>query len=180
MKKILLLLAFLILLNGCGNKMTTATIETNMGTMEFKLFEDKTPITVENFKKLANENFYDGTRFHRVIKDFMVQGGDPLSKDLTKKDLWGTGGPGYNIKDEFHIELRHDKKGILSMANAGPDSGGSQFFITLVETPWLDNHHSVFGMLTSGKEVLDKLGNVDTDSGDKPFDDIIVKKITIS
>jgi peptidyl-prolyl cis-trans isomerase A (cyclophilin A) len=139
--------------------------------MELELFENKAPITTKNFIDLANKGFYNGLIFHRVIKDFMIQGGDP------KGD--GTGGPGYTIKDEFHPELKHDRPGILSMANAGPDTGGSQFFITLVPTPWLDNKHSVFGQLVKGEDVLNEIGNVETDSMDKPIEAVIIKKITI-
>jgi cyclophilin family peptidyl-prolyl cis-trans isomerase len=148
-----------------------AVIETNKGVMEIELFEDKAPITTKNFIDLANKGFYDNLIFHRVIKQFMIQGGDP------KGD--GTGGPGYNIQDEFHQELKHSKAGILSMANAGPNTGGSQFFITLIPTPWLDNKHSVFGQIIKGADVLKEIGQVETGPGDKPLVDIIIKKITI-
>ena len=177
MKKLLFIVA-LILISGCGN-VNNAIIKTNMGDMEFKL-SDAAPETVENFVKLSKEGFYDGIRFHRVIKNFMIQTGDPLSKDLSKKHLWGTGGPGYTIKDEFSKELRHNKKGLLSMANSGPDSGGSQFFITLIPTPWLDDKHAIFGEIISGEEVLDKIGKVATDGGDQPLKDIIIEKVIIS
>ncbi len=160
--------------------MTTVTIETNMGNMEFELTDDVTPITVENFIRLSKEGFYDGVRFHRVIKDFMIQTGDPLSKDLNNKDRWGTGGPGYTIKDEFSPSLTHSKPGILSMANSGPNSGGSQFFITLIPTPWLDNRHTIFGTLTKGEEILNKIGTTNTNQQDQPLEDIIIKKIRIS
>ena len=114
-----------------------AHIKTNKGTIKLNLFYDKTPITVSNFVNLANRGYYNNLSFHRVINDFMVQGGCPIGT--------GTGGPGYNFSDEFHPELRHDQPGVLSMANAGPSTNGSQFFITHVETPWLDNNHTVFG-----------------------------------
>lgn len=127
-------------------KKYTATISTDKGDMVLELFADKTPITVNNFVFLAREGFYDGTIFHRVIADFMAQGGDPTGS--------GRGGPGYRFQDEFHPSLRHSKPGILSMANAGPGTNGSQFFITHVPTPWLDNKHSVFGQITSGMDVL--------------------------
>ena len=146
-------------------------IETNSGTMIVKLYTDKAPITTDNFKKLITKGFYDGTIFHRVIKDFMIQGGD-----LTGT---GTGGPGYTIKDEFHQELKHDKKGTLSMANAGPNTGGSQFFITLAPTPWLDGKHAVFGELIEGTDVLEKIGSVQTDKNDKPVNQVIIKKMEI-
>jgi cyclophilin family peptidyl-prolyl cis-trans isomerase len=126
-----------------------ARIETDSGTMVLRLFADKAVNTVNNFVFLAREGFYDGTIFHRVIKDFMAQGGDPTGT--------GTGGPGYRFGDEFHPALAHDKPGILSMANAGPNTNGSQFFITYVPTPWLDRKHSVFGELIGGLEVLNSI-----------------------
>jgi cyclophilin family peptidyl-prolyl cis-trans isomerase len=127
-------------------KQYTAVIETEKGDITIKLFADKVPVTVNNFVFLAREGFYDGTIFHRVIADFMAQGGDPTGT--------GTGGPGYRFKDEFHPSLKHDKPGILSMANAGPGTNGSQFFITHVPTSWLDNKHSVFGVVIDGMDVL--------------------------
>jgi len=127
-------------------KTYTATISTDKGDMVIELFADKTPKTVNNFVFLASEGFYDNTTFHRVIADFMAQGGDPTGT--------GRGGPGYRFADEFHPELKHDKPGILSMANAGPGTNGSQFFITHVPTPHLDNRHSVFGQVTEGMDVL--------------------------
>lgn len=126
--------------------MSTATIQTNKGTIVIELFEDKVPKTVENFVKLANDGFYNGLKFHRVIADFMIQGGCPQGT--------GTGGPGYKFEDEFHPELRHDGPGVLSMANSGPNTNGSQFFITHVATPWLDDKHSVFGRVTDGQDVV--------------------------
>jgi len=155
---------------GCSN-MKIAVIETNMGTMEIELFTEKAPVTTKNFIDLANKNFYDSLIFHRVIKDFMIQGGDPLGT--------GTGGPGYTIKDEFHKDLKHDSAGILSMANAGPNTGGSQFFITLKATPWLDNRHAVFGKVIKGKDVLQKIGQVKTGANDKPVSNVVIKKIKI-
>lgn len=119
--------------------MKVATIKTNRGDIRLKLHDDKAPKTVANFEKLASEGFYDGLTFHRVIDDFMIQTGCPKGT--------GTGGPGYTFDDEFHKDLRHDGPGILSMANAGPNTNGSQFFITHVETPWLDGKHSVFGVV---------------------------------
>ena len=127
-------------------KKYTATISTDKGDMVIELFADKTPKTVNNFVFLAREGFYDNTIFHRVIADFMVQGGDPTGT--------GTGGPGYRFADEFHPDLKHDKPGILSMANAGPNTNGSQFFITHVPTAWLNNKHSVFGQVIEGMDVL--------------------------
>jgi cyclophilin family peptidyl-prolyl cis-trans isomerase len=127
-------------------KSYSATIETDLGTMVIRLFADKVPVTVNNFVFLARQEFYDGTIFHRVIKEFMVQGGDPTGT--------GRGGPGYRFKDEFRPELKHDKPGIVSMANAGPNTNGSQFFITHVPTPWLDGKHTVFGVLEDGMDIL--------------------------
>lgn len=127
-------------------KKYTATMSTDKGDMVIELFADKTPKTVNNFVFLSREGFYDDVIFHRVIADFMAQGGDPTGT--------GTGGPGYKFGDEFHPELKHNKPGILSMANAGPGTNGSQFFITHVPTPWLDNRHSVFGQITEGMDVL--------------------------
>lgn len=127
-------------------KKYTATIQTDNGKMVVELFADKTPKTVNNFVFLAREGFYNGTIFHRVIADFMVQGGDPTGT--------GRGGPGYRFADEFHPSLKHSKPGILSMANAGPGTNGSQFFITHVPTPWLDGKHSVFGQIVEGMTVL--------------------------
>jgi peptidyl-prolyl cis-trans isomerase A (cyclophilin A) len=149
----------------------TANIETNQGTIRIELFEDRAPKTVENFTTLAEKGFYDGVIFHRVIKDFMIQGGDP--------DGRGTGGPGYTIPDEFHPELRHDEAGILSMANAGPNTGGSQFFITLAPTPWLDNRHAVFGKVVDGMDVVEEIGGTETDRGDRPRNEVRMEKVTI-
>ena len=123
-----------------------ATVETNHGTLKIELFEDKAPITTKNFIDLAEKGFYDGVVFHRVIAGFMIQGGDPEGT--------GTGGPGYQFEDEFSPSWRHSGPGMLSMANAGPGTNGSQFFITIVETPWLDDKHSVFGYVVEGMEVV--------------------------
>ncbi len=127
-------------------KKYTATLETDKGVIVLELFADKTPKTVNNFVFLAQEGFYDGTIFHRVIADFMAQGGDPIGT--------GTGGPGYRFADEFHPSLKHNKPGLFSMANAGPGTNGSQFFITHVPTPWLDGKHSIFGQVIQGMDVL--------------------------
>jgi cyclophilin family peptidyl-prolyl cis-trans isomerase len=127
-------------------KQYSATFHTDKGDIEVELFADKVPNTVNNFVFLSREGFYDGTLFHRVIANFMAQGGDPTGT--------GTGGPGYRFKDEFHPALRHDGPGVLSMANAGPHTNGSQFFITHTATPWLDNKHAVFGKVTKGIDVL--------------------------
>ena len=148
-----------------------AVIQTNHGIMELELYEKRAPITTKNFIELANKGFYNNQTFHRIIKDFMIQGGCP------KGD--GTGGPGYAIKDEFNPELRHSSAGVLSMANAGPNTGGSQFFITLVPAPWLDDKHAVFGHLIKGENVLKEIGNVKTGAMDRPVEPVIIEKITI-
>ena len=148
-----------------------AEFNTSMGNFKIELYADKAPLTVGNFQKLADQGFYNGLIFHRVIPDFMIQGGCPHGT--------GRGGPGYNIKDEFHPDLKHDSKGILSMANAGPDTGGSQFFITVAPTPWLDKHHSIFGKVIDGYEVVEKISKLPTGRNDKPLDDVIINKITI-
>ena len=136
---------------------TQATIKTNKGDIVVELYPDKVPLTVTNFLTLAKSGYYDGIKFHRIIEDFMAQVGDPLTKDDSKQAMWGTGGPGYNIADEFDPSLTHSSEGILSMANAGPNTGGSQFFITYEATPWLDGKHAVFGKVTSGMDVLRQL-----------------------
>lgn len=139
-------------MNG-NKKMKIATIETDKGTITLQLFADKTPKTVANFEKLANSGFYNGLKFHRVIKDFMIQGGCPLGT--------GTGGPGYQFEDEFDPSLRHDGPGTLSMANAGPNTNGSQFFITHVPCPWLDGKHTVFGKVLKGQDIVDSIAQGD-------------------
>lgn len=141
-----------------------AVIETNMGTIEFELFEDKAPITTKNFIDLAEKGFYDGLIFHRIVGGFVIQGGDPTGT--------GTGGAGYTIPDEFHPELKHDSIGILSMANSGPDTGSSQFFITLAPATHLDNKHAVFGKLIKGEDVLLAIGSVEVDENDRPLTEV--------
>ena len=126
--------------------MKIATIKTSKGTIRLELHADKAPATIANFEKLASQGFYDGLKFHRVIDDFMIQTGCPNGN--------GMGGPGYNFEDEFHPDLKHDGPGILSMANAGPNTNGSQFFITHTATPWLDGKHSVFGRVLEGQDVV--------------------------
>ena len=148
-----------------------AVFETNKGTFEIELFEDKVPVTTKNFIDLVDKGFYNGLIFHRVIDGFMIQGGDPEGT--------GMGGPGYTIPDEFNKDLRHDSEGILSMANAGPNTGGSQFFITLVATPWLDGHHAVFGKVIEGMDVVRAIGKVKCDGRDKPLEDVVINKVTI-
>ena len=159
---------------------TTIMMRTSLGDITLKLFDNDAPKTVENFKKLANAGFYNGTKFHRVIKDFMIQGGDPLSKDDGMKTRWGTGGPGYTFADE--INARKLVRGVLAMANAGPDTNGSQFFIvTAAATPWLDGYHTAFGEVTIGMEVVSKIESAPTNkaAGDKPIQDIVVLEVKI-
>ena len=148
-----------------------AKFETTMGDFEIELAEDKAPKTTKNFIDLTEKGFYDGLIYHRVIEGFMIQGGCPQGI--------GTGGPGYHIEDEFHKDLRHSSAGILSMANAGPNTGGSQFFITLDKTPWLDGHHAVFGHVIKGMEVVKKIGSTPTDMRDRPIEPVVMKKVTI-
>ena len=150
--------------------MTAGTLHTSKGAIEFELFDDDAPKTVENFLKLAREGFYDGVIFHRVIPDFMIQGGDPTGT--------GRGGPGYQFEDEFN-----DNKvvrGAFAMANAGPNTNGSQFFIVTAEaTPWLDGKHTVFGRVTNGMDVVDEIESVDTDTNDKPRDDVAIERVEL-
>ena len=136
---------------------TQAVFETTKGTLVMDLYRDKAPLTTANFLNLIDEGFYDGIVFHRVIPGFMAQVGDPLTKDPSKEAMWGTGGPKYKIMDEFDPELRHDSAGILSMANSGPNTGGSQIFITYEATPHLDDVHAVFGKLVEGMDVLESI-----------------------
>ena len=164
-----------------------AAMKTSMGDIVLQLFEDKAPITVANFVDLASGTkewtdpktrekvkrpLYNGTIFHRVIPGFMVQGGDPLGN--------GTGGPGYRFEDEFSADLKHSKPGILSMANAGPNTNGSQFFITHKATPWLDGKHTVFGKVLKGQNVVDAIVNVPRDARDRPLKDVVLQEVVIS
>jgi len=141
-----------------------ATLVTEKGTIRIRLFSEEAPETVNNFVSLARDGYFDGTTFHRVIEGFMAQGGDPTGT--------GTGGPGYSIPDEFHPGLRHDKPGVLSMANAGPNTGGSQFFITHVATPWLDDRHAVFGEIVEGMDVVNAIRERDPQRDREPGDQI--------
>ncbi len=168
-------------------KGTTAIIETTEGKITVKLFKDKAPKTVENFvglatgkkewtdpkngEKMKDKPLYNGTIFHRIIPGFMIQGGDPLGT--------GTGGPGYTFEDEFTPSDNFDKPGILAMANAGPNTNGSQFFITVKATPWLNGKHTIFGEVTKGMDVVDKIVGKERDAGDRPLKEIKIKKIVI-
>ena len=149
-----------------------AVFETNKGTFEIELFEDKTPITTKNFIDLAEKGFYDGVVFHRVIDGFMIQGGDP--------DGTGMGGPGYTIEDEFRSDLTFGGEGILAMANTGmPHTGGSQFFVTLAKTPWLNGKHTIFGKVVKGMDVVRAIGHSEVDFQDRPLDTVTMQKVTI-
>lgn len=187
----LLLLLCLVALGGCGSTQaneaakgedraaavpkarqnSVVLFETSLGNFKVELCEDKAPGTARNFLSLVNRGFYNGLIFHRVIDGFMIQGGDPKGN--------GTGGPGYAIADEFHKDLKHSGAGILSMANAGPNTGGSQFFITLDATPWLDGRHAVFGKVSEGLDVVKAIGKVKVGPQDRPVTDVVIRKITV-
>src|SRR3954462_25356 len=150
--------------------MTAATLHTNHGAIGIELFDDDAPKTVENFLKLARDGFYDGVVFHRVIPDFMIQGGDPTGT--------GTGGPGYQFEDEFNDNKV--ERGALAMANAGPNTNGSQFFIVTTEAaPWLDGKHTVFGRVTDGMDAVDSIEGTETDSGDKPVSEALIERVEL-
>ena len=150
--------------------MTNATLHTNHGALELELFDEDAPKTVENFVKLARDGFYDGVIFHRVIPDFMIQGGDPTGT--------GRGGPGYTFEDE--INQHKVVRGALAMANAGPDTNGSQFFLVTAEaTPWLDGKHTVFGRVTNGMDVVDAISAVETDANDKPLEPVAIERVEL-
>jgi len=192
MKRLLpvLLILTLITISAEGKKKVEklyATIDTSMGKIVCELFPKQAPVTVNNFVDLAKgtkewtdpasgekvkKPLYDGTIFHRVIPDFMVQGGDPLGK--------GTGGPGYQFRDEFSDDLKFNTIGRLAMANSGPGTNGSQFFITVAKTPWLDNHHTIFGQVIKGQDVVNKISNAPRGPNDKPIKDIVLKSVTIT
>lgn len=159
--------------------MTTATFTTNKGVIELELFSELASKTVENFTKLANDNFYNDVKFHRVIQGFMIQSGDPLSKDDDMSDRWGTGGPGYTFEDEIHAE-NNNVVGTISMANAGPNTNGSQFFINTADNSFLDTKHTVFGKVTSGMDVVSAIESVETFPNDRPVEPVIINSITIN
>ena len=157
------------------DSLMVAVIQTNMGTIEIELFNDKTPKTVDNFSGLAEKGYYDSVIFHRVIDNFMIQGGDPTGTGRGGESIWGG-----KFEDEFHPELKHDSTGILSMANAGPNTNGSQFFITLAPTAWLDGKHTVFGRVINGMDVVKAIGKVETSKPyDRPVKDVVMEKVTI-
>lgn len=162
----------------------TAVLETNRGTVKIELFLEQSPVTAGNFKKLVEEGFYDGTRFHRVIENFMIQGGDPNSRDLEKVGTWGTGNPGYAIRDEF-VEGLSNVRGTISMANSGPNSGGSQFFINVRDNVGLDwdkppstSKHPVFGKVVEGMDVVDSISRTETTGSpyDRPLKDVLITR----
>ncbi len=158
---------------------TMITMNTSMGAIEIELFNQLAPQTVENFLTLANNSFYDGTRFHRVIESFMIQGGDPLSKDTTQMNRWGTGGPGYVFADEIHGE-NHNLPGTISMANAGPNTNGSQFFINVADNSYLDGKHTVFGKVVAGYDIVEKISLVDVGPGNnRPVQDVVIESIEV-
>ncbi len=161
-----------------AGKFSQAIIKTDYGNITLKFYAKESPKTVNNFFNLANNGFYDGIRFHRIINDFMIQTGDPLSKDIANKNRWGTGDPGYKFADEFNDQPL--QKGSLAMANSGPNTNGSQFFIvTKDSTPWLDGKHTNFGYVAEGLEVVEKIEALPTDSMDRPLEDVIVKSIEL-
>jgi cyclophilin family peptidyl-prolyl cis-trans isomerase len=150
--------------------MSTATIHTNRGAIELELHDEDAPTTVENFRKLAGDGFYDGVIFHRVIPDFMIQGGDPTGT--------GSGGPGYTFEDEFNSHPV--ARGALAMANAGPNTNGSQFFIVTADAcPWLDGKHTVFGQVTNGMDVVDTISQAETGPGDRPREDVVIERVDL-
>ncbi len=187
MKRPMFFIASLLLIGGTMSlEAKTAVLETTQGTIVCKLFDKETPVTVANFTGLASgtkeytdaktgqkkkSRFYDGIIFHRVIPSFMIQGGDPLGT--------GTGGPGYQFQDEIVSSLVFDKAGKLAMANAGPGTNGSQFFITVAPTPWLNGRHTIFGEVTQGQDVVEAISKVDRDASDRPKTPVVIKKITI-
>ncbi len=165
-------------LKDLATEYTGAIIKTNLGDIKVKFYGEESPLTVNNFLNLAQAGFYDGTRFHRIIKDFMIQAGDPNSKDTSKKQLWGTGGPEYRFRDEFNSNPL--VSGSLAMANAGPETNGSQFFIvTKDSTPWLDGKHTNFGEVVEGMDVVKKIEASETDASDKPLADVLLNSVQL-
>ncbi|MFA7309557.1 MAG: peptidylprolyl isomerase [Candidatus Paceibacterota bacterium] len=154
------------------------TLHTNKGDITIELMEKDAPNTVANFTKLAEEGFYDGTKFHRVIKDFMIQGGDPFTKDESLSERWGTGGPGYKFADEIHANNRNSI-GTISMANAGPNTNGSQFFINTADNSFLDGKHTVFGSVVSGMEVVKAIESIETGGPDRPLEAMEIERVTV-
>jgi len=157
----------------------SATLYTNKGDITIEFFDEQAPETVANFIKLAKEGFYNGVKFHRVIKGFMIQGGDPLTKDDSKMAIWGTGDPGYKFADEIGPNNKNDV-GTISMANSGPNTNGSQFFINTASNNFLDSKHTVFGEVVSGMEAVKSIENSETDVRDRPIEPVVINSITIN
>ena len=155
-----------------------AILKTNKGDITIEFFSDIVPKTVANFAELVHKGYYDGTQFHRIIPQFMIQGGDPLTKDPALKSRWGTGGPGYTFADEIH-DHNENNSGTISMANAGPDTNGSQFFLNVANNNFLDGKHTVFGKVIDGMSVVEQLSGVETDDRDCPLQPVIIEKVTI-
>jgi cyclophilin family peptidyl-prolyl cis-trans isomerase len=162
----------------CYTHLMKTTFHTNRGDITLELFNTLAPNTVANFTKLAKEGFYNGVKFHRVIAGFMIQGGDPLTKDDSMEDAWGTGGPGYKFADEIHAENRN-LPGTISMANAGPNTNGSQFFINVKDNSFLDTKHTVFGKVVEGMDVVSDIENVPVDMGDKPRSAVVINSVEV-
>ncbi|MHB1086372.1 MAG: peptidylprolyl isomerase [Minisyncoccota bacterium] len=156
-----------------------ATMHTNKGDIEIELMESDAPNTVANFVKLAKSGFYDGTKFHRVIRDFMIQGGDPQTKDDALQSRWGMGGPGYQFEDEIHLNNMNNI-GTISMANAGPDTNGSQFFINTADNSFLDDKHTVFGKVVKGMEVVQAIEATETGAQDRPLQPVIIERVSVA
>jgi len=165
--------------NTTEKEIVNVTLNTSLGEIKLEMYPEEAPKTVQNFVKLSKDGFYDGTKFHRVISDFMIQGGDPLSREEIQRQNWGTGGPGYTFEDEpNNIDL---VKGVIAMANAGPNTNGSQFFIiTAQATPWLQGKHTGFGKVVSGMDIVEKIGSVEVGPTDQPIQDIEVNSVEIS
>jgi peptidyl-prolyl cis-trans isomerase B (cyclophilin B) len=161
-----------------GTTNMIAIMKTNKGELRIEFFGQDAPKTVENFVKLAQDGFYNGIKFHRVIPGFMVQGGDPLTKDDSLKNSWGTGDPGYKFEDEIHANNRNNM-GTLAMANSGPNTNGSQFFINVADNNFLDAKHTVFGKVVEGMDVVNAIVNVPTEGPDRPVDAVVIESITI-
>ena len=161
------------------NDNQVAIIKTNYGDIEIEFFSELAPKTVDNFLTLSKEGFYNGTRFHRIIPEFMIQGGDPNSRDPEASHLWGTGGPGYEFEDEIHQE-NINKRGALAMANAGPNTNGSQFFINLADNDFLNDKHTVFGQVVSGMDVVDQIASIETNERDVPNEEVLVEEIIVN
>ena len=156
----------------------TITLHTSKGDIVLEMLDAEAPNTVANFAKLARDGFYDSTKFHRVIKDFMIQGGDPQTKDDSLMARWGTGGPGYKFADEIHAG-NHNAVGTIAMANAGPNTNGSQFFINVKDNTFLDTKHTVFGTVVSGMDIVQAIENVPTNEMDRPLEAVTIRSITV-